>query len=228
MAVEKALPDSLGKVHPRFLTSHISTILMGVASVVWYVGLRIASENILFDSITALGLMIAFYYGLTGFACALYYRSQFMAGAGRGLEVGAGVLLLLANVLLIVATLAEWKQSVGLLVFGVPFVVGMLMTLVAARSQLKAWFLAGLCPILGGEILTYIFFKSCLDLKDPENLDRRRLLARYRPAARDRSGLPAARGAAHGALVPAQPGVLPASRRGVPRTRAGSRPGDWR
>ena len=113
--------------------------------------------------------MIAFYYGLTGFACALYYRSQFMAGAGRGLEVGAGVLLLLANVLLIVATLAEWKQSVGLLVFGVPFVVGMLMTLVAARSQLKAWFLAGLCPILGGEILTYIFFKSCLDLKDPEN-----------------------------------------------------------
>ncbi len=42
---------------------------MGVLSIVWYVGLTIVSENILFDSIAALGLMIAFYYGLTGFAC---------------------------------------------------------------------------------------------------------------------------------------------------------------
>ena len=47
---------------------------MGAASIVWYVGLTIVSENILFDSLAALGLMIAFYYGLTGFACAIYYR----------------------------------------------------------------------------------------------------------------------------------------------------------
>ena len=39
---------------------------MGVLSIVWYVGLTIISENILFDSIAALGLMIAFYYGITG------------------------------------------------------------------------------------------------------------------------------------------------------------------
>ena len=38
---------------------------------VWYVGLTIVTENILFDSIAALGLMIAFYYGLTGFACVV-------------------------------------------------------------------------------------------------------------------------------------------------------------
>ena len=42
---------------------------MGALSIVWYVGLTIVSENILFDSIAALGLMIAFYYGMTGFAC---------------------------------------------------------------------------------------------------------------------------------------------------------------
>ena len=47
---------------------------MGVVSIVWYVGLTIVSENILFDSIAALGLMIAFYYGLTGFACVVYFR----------------------------------------------------------------------------------------------------------------------------------------------------------
>ena len=69
MARRGAMPESLGRVHPRYLTPHVSTILMGVLSIVWYVGLTIVSENILFDSIAALGLMIAFYYGLTGFAC---------------------------------------------------------------------------------------------------------------------------------------------------------------
>jgi amino acid transporter len=76
MARAKALPASLGDIHPRFLTPHISTILMGLLSIVWYVGLTLVSENILFDSIAALGLMIAFYYGLTGFACAVYYRRE--------------------------------------------------------------------------------------------------------------------------------------------------------
>jgi hypothetical protein len=51
MARAGAMPSSLGRIHPRFLTPHISTILMGVLSIVWYVGLTIVSENILFDSI---------------------------------------------------------------------------------------------------------------------------------------------------------------------------------
>ena len=60
------MPESFGRIHPRFLTPDVSTILMGSLSIIWYVGLTIVSENILFDSIAALGLMIAFYYGLTG------------------------------------------------------------------------------------------------------------------------------------------------------------------
>jgi amino acid transporter len=88
MARAHALPGSLGKVHPRFLTPHISTILMGIASIGWYVGLTIISENILFDSIAALGLMIAFYYGLTGFACAIYYRHELTKSVKNFLYVG--------------------------------------------------------------------------------------------------------------------------------------------
>ena len=53
---------------------------------------------------------------------------------------------------------------------------------------MKAWFLAGLCPILGGEILTYIFFKSCLDLKDPENSTAGDSWLGIGLAARDRVG----------------------------------------
>jgi amino acid transporter len=76
MARAGALPARLGLVHDRYQTPHVSTVLFGVVSIVWYVGLTIVSENILFDSIAALGLMIAFYYGITGFACALYYRRE--------------------------------------------------------------------------------------------------------------------------------------------------------
>ena len=66
MARAHAMPKALGDIHPRYQTPHVSTILMGALSIVWYVGLTIVSENILFDSIAALGLMIAFYYGITG------------------------------------------------------------------------------------------------------------------------------------------------------------------
>jgi amino acid transporter len=90
MARRGAAPASLGAVHPRYLTPHVSTILMGVLSIVWYVGLTIVSENILFDSIAALGLMIAFYYGLTGFACTIYYRRQLTRSVKSFLLIGVG------------------------------------------------------------------------------------------------------------------------------------------
>ena len=63
---------------------------MGALSIVWYVGLTIISENILFDSIAALGLMIAFYYGLTGFACTIYYRRELLRSWKTFLLIGVG------------------------------------------------------------------------------------------------------------------------------------------
>ena len=90
MARANAMPKSLGKVHPRFLTPHISTVLMGIASIVWYVGLTLVSEDILFDSLAALGLMISFYIGLTGFACAIYYRRELFRSVKNFFFVGLG------------------------------------------------------------------------------------------------------------------------------------------
>jgi len=92
MARSQAMPKSLGKVHPRFLTPHVSTIAMGVASIVWYVGLTLVSEDILFDSLAALGLMIAFYIGLTGFACAIYYRRELLRSVKNFFFIGVGPL----------------------------------------------------------------------------------------------------------------------------------------
>src|SRR3984885_15011520 len=90
MARANAMPKSLGKVHPRFLTPHISTILMGGLSIVWYVGLTLVSEDILFDSLAALGLMIAFYIGITGFACTVYYRRELTRSVKNFFFIGVG------------------------------------------------------------------------------------------------------------------------------------------
>jgi|tagenome__1003787_1003787.scaffolds.fasta_scaffold20928926_2 amino acid transporter len=82
MARHGALPRIIGRVHPRHLTPDVSTIGMGAASIAFYVALTVVSEDVLGDSIVALGFMIAFYYGLTGFACAWYFRDAL----GRGLR----------------------------------------------------------------------------------------------------------------------------------------------
>ena len=89
MASHGAIPKYFARIHPRYLTPSTSTLWMGAVSVVWYVFLTIVSQNILYDSIAALGLMIAFYYGLTGFACVWFFRRNLRSVKGVFL---AGVL----------------------------------------------------------------------------------------------------------------------------------------
>jgi amino acid transporter len=75
MATYKAIPDAFGRVHKRFLTPSVSTLAMGAVSIALYAFLNYrAHGNVIADSVTALGAMIAFYYGLTGFACVWYFR----------------------------------------------------------------------------------------------------------------------------------------------------------
>jgi amino acid transporter len=74
MAAFKAIPQRFARIHPKYLTPTDSTIWMGGVSIIFYVGLTLVSKNILADTIAAVGLMIAFYYGLTGFACVWFYR----------------------------------------------------------------------------------------------------------------------------------------------------------
>ena len=74
MAAYQAIPTRFANIHPKYLTPTDSTIWMGAVSIIFYVALTLTSQNVLGDSIAAVGLLIAFYYGLTGFACVWYYR----------------------------------------------------------------------------------------------------------------------------------------------------------
>jgi amino acid transporter len=76
MARFGAIPRAFGRIHPRFLTPDVSTLAMGAVSLAWTLFIINVSQNVLNDSITGLGFQIAFYYGLTGFACTIYYRKE--------------------------------------------------------------------------------------------------------------------------------------------------------
>ena len=90
MARRAALPRKLAHIHPRFRTPDVSTWLVAGIAIGWYVLVNIISENALFDSLTALSLLISFYYGLTGIACAIYYRRQLRQSLKNLLLIGVG------------------------------------------------------------------------------------------------------------------------------------------
>src|SRR5271154_4941830 len=100
MAVFKAIPNSFAKIHKRFLTPTTSTLAMGGVSIVLYVILNYLSSGdaVIEDSVSALGVWIAFYYGLTGLSCVWYYRHTLLESPKnlwlRGIVPGAGWLML--------------------------------------------------------------------------------------------------------------------------------------
>jgi amino acid transporter len=114
MAAYKAIPTVFAKMHPRYLTPTVSTIAMGAISAVLYAIFNfISGGNVISDAVTAIGLYIAFYYGLTGFACAWYYRKT-LGESQRNLWL-RGILPALGGVLMYAAGIwsvwADWDVA---------------------------------------------------------------------------------------------------------------------
>ncbi|BDZ59907.1 MULTISPECIES: APC family permease [Barrientosiimonas] len=76
MGFYRALPESFGRVSPRFKSPSVATFVSGAAAGVFYVVTRLLSENALWDTITALGMMVCFYYGITAVACVWFFRRE--------------------------------------------------------------------------------------------------------------------------------------------------------
>ncbi|QTE27920.1 APC family permease [Pengzhenrongella sicca] len=93
MARRQAIPARFAHVHPRYRTPDVSTWWVAGIAIAWYLVLSLTSENALFDSLTALSLLISFYYALTGIACAIYYRRHLLDSARNFLLIGLGPVL---------------------------------------------------------------------------------------------------------------------------------------
>ena len=135
MGVYKALPGSFAKIHRKYLTPTVATLVMGGVSILFYVLFTLVSPNLLSALIGSVGLMIAFYYGLTGFACTWFYRKDLTKSA-RDL-VMRGIVPLLGGIILLVIFIygllqyakADWLtdndgNNVTIFGFGAVAVVG--------------------------------------------------------------------------------------------------------
>jgi amino acid transporter len=111
MAVHKAFPKRFGDINAQHLTPGFSTLLFGAVSIVWYVVLTwLSPDAVLGNSILALGFGIAFYYGITGYACVVYYRKLLFKSFKNFLFVGL-VPLLGAIILTIMFFIAAFYYS---------------------------------------------------------------------------------------------------------------------
>jgi amino acid transporter len=149
MATAGAFPKVFARIHPRFLTPAFGTIVVGALATAWYVPGKLISENFLFDSISALSLMIAFYYGLTGLACAIYWRHELVRSAknflfiGVAPLIGAGMLFYLLYES--VGDLSDPKQSYSgseVLGLGMPLVIAIVFIALGLILMI-AWRLIG-------------------------------------------------------------------------------------
>ena len=123
MAAYKALPASFSKIHHKYLTPTVSTIVMGGVSIVLYVLMNyISSGNVIPDAVTAIGVYIAFYYGLTALSCVWYYRRTLTSSARnlwmRGILPGLGWLIMWAAG--IYSLQSDWTATYGFTFWTVP------------------------------------------------------------------------------------------------------------
>jgi amino acid transporter len=138
MARFNAIPRAFGRIHPRYLTPDVSTLVMGAVSLVWTLIIINVSQNVLADSITGIGFQIAFYYGLTGFACCVYYRKEifksvknfFMVGVAPFLGGAILTFIFVKAFLDYKTTSTDVNYSGGFLGVGTPVAIGVGLLLV--------------------------------------------------------------------------------------------------
>ena len=123
MSVYGALPGMFAEIHPVHRVPSRATIVSGVLTALFYAAMTVLSENVLADTVESLGLMICFYYGLTAFACAWYFRHEYRLGFAplvtKGLLPLAGGAMLAAMFLKLSAATFDPAYGSGGAILGV-------------------------------------------------------------------------------------------------------------
>ncbi|MGH2913475.1 MAG: APC family permease, partial [Solirubrobacteraceae bacterium] len=167
MAHWKAIPKAFGEVHPRFLTPTFSTLLMGGLSILWTIALLAFNpkQNVLGDTISALGFSVVFYYGFTGLACAVYFRRDLLKSVRN--FVLAGVIPLIGGLMMGYIGVKAYgyystagnNYSKPLLGIQTPIVVGIGGLIVGIVLMFAAW-----------PFFPQFFSRRWLEAADPEIL----------------------------------------------------------
>lgn len=166
MARFGSIPKAFGKIHPRYLTPSVSTLTMGAVSLIWTLFIINVSTSVLGDSIIGLGFQIAFYYGLTGFACAVYYRKEIFKSLKNFVMVGLAPLLgglmltfIFVKALITYSDPAETETGESFLGVGIPVAIGVGLILLGAVVMIWA------------NVVYPKFFKRKPEVADPGILD---------------------------------------------------------
>lgn len=96
-----AIPASIKKIHPKYKSPYVALFLSSIVASVFYAIMRFISEDVLWDTITALGMMVCFYYGITALASTWYFRKQ-APKDGLGALLGKVVLPGLGGIVLLI------------------------------------------------------------------------------------------------------------------------------
>ena len=147
MARIGSIPRAFGDIHPRFLTPSVSTLAMGAVSLAWTLFIINVSTSVLGDAIIGLGFQIAFYYGLTGFACVVYYRQEIFKSVKNFIMVGvapflggAALTFIFVKAFITYQDPAETETGSEFLGVGVPVAIGVGLILFGVVLMLFANF----------------------------------------------------------------------------------------
>ena len=187
MAVHRAAPKALGNVSPRFFTPTVATVLVAVIAIAWYVPLNLFAQGNLYDSLQALSLLIAFYYGINGLSCVVFYRDTiFKPGVIQPVLFG-----LIAIGLVLLAVGGTWEALDGSseagvwdvgIYGGVAMLVGAMIAMAIGALSFKRLVMMGYAPFVGGVLLFFVLFRSVVDLADPANADSEEVWLGVTPA----------------------------------------------
>ncbi|MET9433398.1 APC family permease [Streptomyces sp. NPDC006551] len=132
MGRDRTMPAALGTVHRRWNTPWVAIAAVGVAALLMFGAAATAGSvgRILSDGVAAIGLQIAFYYGLAGIAAVVAYRSVLLTSVRNFLLGGVwplfGALFMLWAFVESLTELSRTALTIGiggLLVGVVPMIV---------------------------------------------------------------------------------------------------------
>jgi amino acid transporter len=153
-----ALPKKFAQVSPRFFTPGYATIVSAVVASAFYAVMRFVSENVLWDTITALGMMICFYYGITAFAAVWFFRKTWFRTVREFFFtllfplVGGVILSVLFVTTLVDSMDPDYGSGSNVFGVGLVFILGMVVLLTGVVIMI--WQAIKRPAFFRGEVLT--------------------------------------------------------------------------